>query len=92
MISPTAAGLLIGFVLMLVAVVSNKEKWQIAYSIVGLIFILWGLGYFNIGMVLTGLGIPLLLLFFLFSMFTKGTAQLASILITLLLLFNVVIV
>ena len=91
MLSPAVGGLLVGFVLILVSVVTKKENWQMAYSVVGVIFIFWSLGFFGFGRVIQSLIMPLTLLFGLFTFYTKGSAQLLSMLVTLILIFQVVI-
>ena len=77
---------MVGFTLMLVATVSKEEKWKLAYSVVGIIFIFYSLGYFGFGRVVETLLPALTLLFGLLSFYTKGTAQLFSILATIVLL------
>ncbi len=78
-----------GFLLMLVAAASKKEKWQTAYGIVGLVLIFWSLGFLGLGPVAQSLMPATALLFGLFSMYTKGSAQLICILVTIVLLLQV---
>jgi hypothetical protein len=92
MITPALGGLVIGFVLMLVATVSKEENWRLAYAVVGLIFIFYSLGYFGFGRVVETLLPALTLLFGFLSLYTKGSAQLLSMLITIVLLTNLAVV
>lgn len=86
MLSPVLGGVVIGFMFILIATISKNEKWQMAYGIVGLIFLFWSFGFFGFGRIVHSLVPPLTILFALFSFYTKGTAQLLSIVITLILL------
>jgi hypothetical protein len=90
MVSPALGGLLIGFTLLLVASVSKKENWQLAYALLGVVFLFWSFGFFGFGRVVQSLIMPLTLLFGLITMYTKGSAQMLSMLVTLVLLFQIV--
>lgn len=90
MMTPSVGGMIIGFVLIFVAACTKKEKWQVAYAVVGLIFIFWSLNYFSLGRLDASLVPALTLLFGLFSMYTKGNAQMISMLVTLTLFFQIV--
>lgn len=90
MVMPAFWGVVIGFVLMLVSAVTKEEKWKLAYGVVGLIFVFWGLGFFGFeSRLVTSLLPGLMLAFGLFSFYTKGSAQLISILVTIALLFYI---
>ncbi len=89
MIWPALGAVVVGFSLMFVAAASKEEKWQTAYGVAGLIFIFWGLGYFGFGRVVESLVPALTLLFGLFAMYTKGAAQLLSILVTIILFYQI---
>ncbi len=86
---PVFGGLVIGFVLMLISAVTKEEKWKLAYGVAGLIFTFWGLGFLGWGRVVESLLPGLMLLFGLCSFYTKGNAQLVSILVTIALLFQI---
>jgi hypothetical protein len=88
--TPALGGMFIGFVLIFVAAVTKKEKWQLAYGMVGLIFILYSLGYFSFGRLDQSITPALFMVCGLFTFYTKGTAQLLAILATLVLLFQIV--
>ena len=91
MIAPALGGLVIGFTLILVAALTKNEKWGMAYGVVGLIFLFWSLGYFDLGSkMMTGITPALALLFGLFTMFTKGSAQLLSMVITIIFFFQII--
>jgi hypothetical protein len=91
MVTASIAGMTIGLVLIMVAAATKKEKWRLAYGLVGLIFILYSLQYFSFGRLDQSLLPALTLLFGLFSFYTKGSAQLISILTTLVLVFQIAI-
>jgi hypothetical protein len=89
--TPALGGLVIGFALMLMAATAKNERWQLAYGVVSLIFVFWALGFFAMGRVY-GSTIPALaMLFGLFSVYSKGSAQLVSIMITIVLFYQVII-
>jgi hypothetical protein len=91
MITPALGGLVIGFALVLVAAMTKNEKWMVAYGVAGFIFVFWSLGYFNLdGRFATSLLPAATLLFGLFTMYTKGSAQLLSMLVTMILFFQMV--
>jgi len=89
MAMPVFWGIFIGFVLMVVSAVTKEEKWKLAYGVVALIFTFWGLGFLGFGRLTESLMPGLMLLFGLFSFYTKGNAQLISILLTIGLLFHI---
>lgn len=89
MITPALAGLFLGFVLILISAISKDEKWQVAYGVIGLVFIFWSFGWFGLGRVVRSLVPALTLLFAMFSFYTKGSAQLLSIVITMVLFFQI---
>lgn len=87
MISSALAGMVIGVSLIILGSTSKEEKWQTAYGIVGLIAIFWSMGLFNLAGGKFGTLTPAVtMLFGLFSMYTKGNAQLLSIIVTIILL------
>jgi len=91
MVMAGMGGVLIGFLLIAVAAVTKKEKWQMAYGVIGLIFIFWSLGYLGFGPFMTSVLPALTLLFALFTFYTKGSTQLISMFMTILLLFQLTI-
>jgi len=87
MISAALGASLIGVTLITLGSTSKEEKWQVAYGTVGLILIFWSLGLFNVSSSkFTTLAPAVTMLFGLFSMYTKGNAQLISILVTMIML------
>jgi len=86
--SPALAAAVIGFIFILVATISKDEKWQMAYGIMGLIALFWSFGFFGVGRLTQSLIPPLTLLFGLFSFYTKGSAQLLSVVVTIVLLVS----
>jgi hypothetical protein len=87
---PALWGVFTGFVLITVAAVTKSEKWKLAYGVVGLIFTFVGLGFFGFGRLTDSIMPAMALLFGLFSFYTKGNAQLLSILVTMVLIFQIV--
>ncbi|MBN2517411.1 MAG: hypothetical protein JXB14_01045 [Candidatus Altiarchaeota archaeon] len=83
------ASLIAGFLLILASSASKKEDYQAAYGVVGLILVFWGLGFFGLGRVVKNMIPALALLFGLFSLYTKGTTQLLTILITIILFYQI---
>jgi len=75
----------IGFIFILVASVSDKEKTQSALGLMGLLFIFWGLGFFGLGRVVKNMVPALTLMFGLFSFYTRDSAQMLCILVTIVL-------
>ena len=74
-----------GFLLILASTVSTKEKYQAAYGVLGLVAVFWAFGFFGFGRVVERIIPALVLLFGLFSLYTKGAVQLITILITIIL-------
>ncbi len=89
MITPAFASMVLGFALMLVSATSKDEKWQVAYGVLGLIFIFWSFGWFGLGRVVRSLVPALTLLFGFTSLYTKGSTQLLSIIITIILFYQI---
>jgi hypothetical protein len=89
-LSPQLAALVGGFLLILVSAVSKDEKWQSAYGVLGLILIFWGLGFFGLGRVVQSMVPALTMLFGIFALYTKGSAQLICILVTIILFCQIV--
>jgi hypothetical protein len=85
-------GLVVGFLFILVSAVTKEERWQVAYGVVGLMFIFWSFGLFGLGKVTQSLIPALTILFALFSFYTKGTTQLLSIVVTFILFSQVAII
>lgn len=84
MIPSIVVGVFGGFLFLFAAAITKEERWQVAYAIVGLILLLWSLGFFGFGNFTLNTLPPLAMVFGLFSVYAKGTAQLMSILITLI--------
>jgi len=89
MLTPALGAGIIGFIFVLIATISKEEKWQIAYGIVGLIFLFWAVGIFEFGRFYKSLIPPLTLLFGLFSFHTKGNTQLLAVIVTIILLVSI---
>lgn len=88
-ITPAFAGVVAGFALLMVSAAADEEKWQVAYGVLGLMLLFWSFGFFSMGRV-TKIYIPALTMFFGFtSLYTKGTAQLVSIIVTVILFFQI---
>ena len=77
--------IIVGFLLILASTVSKDEKYQAAYGVLGLIAIFWSFGFFGFGRVVERMVPALVLLFGLFSLYTKGAVQLMTILVTIVL-------
>jgi len=88
MAMPAFWGIFAGFVFILVSAATKEEKWKLTYGVVGLILTFFGLGFFGFGRVVDSLLPAMALLFGLSSFYTKGNAQLISILITISLFFH----
>jgi len=92
MATPALFGAMAGVILILVAGATKKEKWQMAYGLLGLFLIFFSLGFLGFNGVLAKIGPALVLLTGLFSFYTKGTAQLVAMLAFIVLFYQVILV
>lgn len=90
MVSPPIAGMLAGFILFVVAATTKNQKWQVAYGTMGLVVMFFSLGFFSFGRVTMSLMPPLAIFFGLSSFYTKGNAQMISMLVTIVLVLQLV--
>lgn len=85
-------GAVVGVLLIMIAGATKKEKWQMAYGLLGLFFIFYSLGFLGFNGVIEKIGPALVLLTGLFSFYTKGTAQLVAMLAFIILFYQVILV
>jgi hypothetical protein len=88
MISAELAALVGGFLFILFASVSKEERTQVTLGVLGIAGIFWGLGLFGFGRVFEGMLPAVTLMFGCFSFYSKGNAQLISVIITTVLFFQ----